>query len=299
MVETMNINRTHPRSHLVDAAHLIERAPVKSHSSTVPVGTRRAGGPAGTALITGASSGIGAELAKLLAGEGYGLYLVGRDEHRLRSIANQLAQAHDIRCTTIQADLSNPDSAETIYRSAPDIDVLINNAGFGVYGQFASTDLQTEMDLIEVNIASLTRLTKAYLPRMIEQRRGRIMNVASMAALMPGPFMAVYYATKAYVLSFTEALSAELAGTGVTMTAFCPGSTRTRFEATSGAGSSGLYRGRVMDPKDAAVAGYRGMMTGKTVVFAGNLNRFLAACLGMTPRGLLRRTNLRWNRPLA
>src|SRR5262249_29594628 len=152
------------------------------------------------------------------------------------------------------------DSADEIHRAAPDIDVLINNAGFGIYGQFSSTDLQTELDVIEVNIASLTRLTKLYLPTMTERGRGRIMNVASMAAFSPGPFMAVYYATKAYVLSFTQALAAEVKGTGVTVTAFCPGSTQTRFEATAGAEVSGLYRGRVMDPKKAAIFGYRGMM---------------------------------------
>jgi short-subunit dehydrogenase len=259
---------------------------------------RRGTAGTGTALITGASSGIGAELARLLAADGYGLHLVARDGRRLGELAKELSRAHGVRCTTIQADLSRPGSAEGIFRAAPDVDVLINNAGFGIYGRFAATELKTEMDVIEVNIASLTRLTKAYLPRMIERRRGRIMNVASMAALMPGPFMAVYYATKAYVLSFTEALAAEVEGTGVTVTAFCPGSTRTRFETTAGAEASSLYRGRVMDPRDAAIAGYRGMMAGKPVVFAGMVNRLLAACARATPREMLRRTATRWNKPV-
>ena len=252
-----------------------------------------------SALITGASSGIGAELAALLAAEGYCLYLVARDEQRLRQLAGRLSEAHDIRCTPITADLSEPGSVEAIYRAAPDIEVLINNAGFGLYGRFESTDMDTEMDIIEVNIASLTRLTKVYLPGMIAQRRGHIMNVASMAALMPGPFMAVYYATKAYVLSFTEALAAEVAGTGVTVTAFCPGATRTRFEAVAHAESSSLYRGRVMDPGEAAAAGYHGMMKGKAVVFPGIANRILALCASATPRGLLRWNATRWNRPVS
>jgi short-subunit dehydrogenase len=295
----MNIKYPNVTSHPIDAAQArLEGTSPNSRSRTA--GDRHDGGSsAGTALVTGASSGIGAELAKLLAAEGYDLYLVARDGHRLRGVANQLSQAHGIHCTTIQADLSRADSADAIFHTAPDIDILINNAGFGVYGEFASTDLQTEMDSIEVNITSLTRLTKTYLPRMIERRRGRIMNVASMAALIPGPYMAVYYATKAYVLSFTEALSVEVGGTGVTVTAFCPGSTRTRFEATAGAEPSSLYRGRVMDPKDAAVAAYRGMMKGKKVVFAGIANRLVAVCAGATPRELLRWTSTQWNRPVA
>jgi uncharacterized protein len=252
-----------------------------------------------SALITGASSGIGAELAALLAADGYSLYLVARDEERLRRLAARLSHAHDIPCTPITADLSDPGSVERIYRAAPDLDVLINNAGFGLYGRFDSTDLDTEMDIIEVNVAALTRLTKVYLPRMVAQRRGQIMNVASMAALMPGPFMAVYYATKAYVLSFTEAVAAEVAGTGVTVTAFCPGATRTRFEAAAHAESSGLYRGRVMDPQVAAAAGYRGMKKGRAVVFPGIANRLLALCASATPRGLLRWNATRWNQPVS
>jgi short-subunit dehydrogenase len=252
-----------------------------------------------TALITGASSGIGAELAKVLAAEGYSVCLVARDEHRLHSVASELSRAHGTRCTVIQADLSKPGSAEAIHQAVPDVDVLINNAGFGVYGQFLSTDLQADIDAIEVNVSSVTRLTKLYLPGMIARRRGRIMNVASMGAVMPGPFLAVYYAAKAYVLSFTEALAVEVAGTGVTVTAFCPGATRTRFEATARAEGSGLYRGRVMHPKAVAIIGYRGMMAGKPVVFAGLINRVLAACAGTLPRPLLRQTAMRWNRPVA
>lgn len=257
------------------------------------------GGKKGIALVTGASSGIGAEIAELLGADGYDLCLVARDPARLRAVADRLTATHGVRCSILPTDLADPDAPRRIHEMLPQVDVLINNAAFGVYGSFVSTDVHSELDMIQVNITGLTLLAKLYLPGMIERRHGRILNVASMAGLLPGPYMAVYYATKAYVLSFSEALSAEVEGTGVTVTTYCPGATRTRFEGTAGADQSGLYRGRVMDPKDVARIGYRGLMQGKRTIFAGLQNCIMAASSRMTPRQMLLRMSKSWNKPLA
>ena len=189
----------------------------------------------GTALITGASSGIGLELAKLFARDGYELVLVARRVERLEELGRELTQRHGVRCHTISVDLAQPDAAAEIVRrlegAGPAVDVLVNNAGFGVLGPLATTEPETAGRMIRVNIEALTQLTRALLPGMLARRRGRILNVASTAGFAPGPLMAVYYATKAYVISFSEALAEELRGTGVTVTVLCPGPTRTEFQA--------------------------------------------------------------------
>ena len=198
---------------------------------------------AGTALVTGASSGIGLELARLFAHDGYDLILVARSVEKLDRLGAELSARHGIRARTVGADLGSPDApgaiAETLKQAAVRIDVLVNNAGYGVHGPFAKTELQTELDLLRVNVVALTHLTKLLLPTMLARRAGRILNVASTAGFQPGPLMAVYSASKAYVLSFSEALAEELAGTGVTVTTLCPGPVLTGFQARAGLDGAG------------------------------------------------------------
>ncbi len=190
---------------------------------------------AGTVLVTGASEGIGLELARLFARDGCRLALVARRAERLDALAVELRGRFGAAAAVIPADLADPGAPDGILAAlrarSMEVDVLVNDAGYGVYGPFASTDLGAEIGLIQVNVASLTHLTKLLLPGMLRRGRGRILNVSSTAAFQPGPLMAVYYATKAYVQSFSEALSDELEGSGVTVTALCPGPTATGFQA--------------------------------------------------------------------
>lgn len=245
-----------------------------------------------TALVTGASSGIGRDLAGLFARDGHDLVLVARDSRRLAELADELQKLHDVRAHVLVADLSDTGAPLAIMRWLEERrihpDFLVNNAGFGGSGPFAQSDLAHELAMMQVNMVALTHLTKLVLPAMIAKRRGRILNVASTAAFQPGPLMAVYYATKAYVLSFSEALSNELRGSGVTVTALCPGPTRTGFQAEAKIEGSRLVRGPLM-MESAAVArsGYRGMMRGKPVVIPGVLNWLLVQAVRITPRNLV------------
>ncbi len=245
-----------------------------------------------TALVTGASSGIGLELAMLLAKDRHDLVLVARGRDRLDSVARGLTGEFGVAATVLTADLTDPsapiDIALALAEQKLSIDVLVNNAGFGVYGFFAQTPLEKELAMIQVHITALTHLTKLLLPGMLERRRGRILNVASTAAFQPGPLMAVYYATKAYVLSFSEALANETAGTGVTVTALCPGPTITEFQKQAGLEMTRLFKSPlVMDAPTVARAGYEGMMRGKRVVVPGATNRTLVQALRVTPRRLV------------
>ena len=253
-------------------------------------------GPA-TVLITGASSGIGYELAKLFARDGFQLILVARDHQALATIAHELSAKTPAPITILPADFSRPIAPSTLVDELREhglqVDVLVNNAGFGVYGLFASTDLSAELDMIRVNATALTQLTKLLLPGMLERHRGKILNVASTAAFQPGPLMAVYYATKAYVLSFSEALANELRGSGVTVTALCPGPTATAFQQRAGAEQSRLFNGGMMDAARVARAGYDGMRRGRTVVIPGLRNRLLAFSIRLAPRTLVTRV-VRW-----
>jgi short-subunit dehydrogenase len=190
-----------------------------------------------TALITGASAGIGLELARVFAKHGYGLALVARNQKRLEEIAAELKPA---AVQVIAMDLSLPDAPQELHRLVPKVDVLVNNAGFGVYGKFAANSLPEELNMMQLNMTALVILTKLYLAGMLAARSGRIMNVASTAAFQPGPLMAIYYATKAFVLSFSEAIANELEGTGVTVTALCPGPTATEFQERGKMQNSGL-----------------------------------------------------------
>lgn len=248
---------------------------------------------AGTALVTGASGGIGLELARLLAADRYDLVLVARSRGKLEALAAELGGRHHVEARVLACDLARPEAPREIFDelrgAGVRVDVLVNNAGFGSYGLFAETDLRAELDLLQVNITALTHLTKLFLPPMIERRRGYVMQVASTAAFQPGPLMAVYYASKAYVLHLSEALSNELEGTGVVVSALCPGPTETGFVAAAGMGDSKLFERGAMDARAVAAAGYRGMLAGKTIVIPGLRNNLTARLVGLMPRGLITR----------
>ena len=244
-----------------------------------------------TALVTGASGGIGEELARLFAADGHDLVLVARSRDKLARLAEELEGKHGVSANVLPADLARAQSPQEIFEETEGaglrVDALVNNAGFGSYGLFAETDLKQELEMLQVNVVALTHLTKLFLPAMLARRRGYVMNVASTAAFQPGPLMAVYYASKAYVLSFSEALSNECEGTGVRVSALCPGPTETGFVAAAGMGDSKLFDRAVMDARTVAEAGYRGLLDGKAVVIPGFRNNLLARSIGFFPRGLV------------
>ncbi|HXV61300.1 MAG TPA: SDR family oxidoreductase [Vicinamibacteria bacterium] len=246
----------------------------------------------GLTLVTGASSGIGRELAILAGEKGRGVILVARRAERLETLAGRLRDSYGVRAETIVLDLAAPDSPERLHQEVVkrrlDVDALINNAGFGNLGAFHETPLPTLLDMVQLNVTALTHLTHLFLPGMLARKRGAILNVASTAALQPGPLMAVYYATKAYVLSFSEAITEELKDTGVTVTALCPGPVRTEFQARAGTEGSNLVRLGIMDARTAAAAGYRAMEKGRPVVIPGTLNRIGALAVRLSPRAVVR-----------
>lgn len=247
-----------------------------------------------TCLITGASGGIGYEFAKLFAADKYNLVLVARNKEKLEKVAAEIKENYQVEVETIAKDLSMPGSAPELVAELTehklDIEVLINNAGVGLNGFFIETSAKKELDMMQLNIVSLTHLTKLLLPAMIEKKRGRILNVASMAAFFPGPCMAVYYATKAYVLSFSQALSNELEGTGVTCTALCPGGTKTNFFIEGEMGNSELIKKvNLATASSVAKEGYQGLMRSKTVVVPGFRNKFNAFVTRFIPRKTLAR----------
>ncbi|MCU0494227.1 MAG: SDR family oxidoreductase [Chloroflexaceae bacterium] len=245
-----------------------------------------------TALITGASGGIGEALAHIFARNGYNLVLVARTEAKLQALGEQLSKQHGVACTAIAADLSDsaapPRLVADMQARGLTIDVLVNNAGFATYGHFAELDLQGELNMLQVNIVTLTHLTRLLLPGMLARRRGRILNVASTAAFLPGPLMAVYYASKAYVLSFSEALNNEVADKGLSVTALCPGPTSTGFQSRANMEESRLVRGRqIMDVQTVAQAGYAGLMGGQPVVIPGLMNRIQTFLPRLLPRRMV------------
>jgi hypothetical protein len=237
------------------------------------------------ALITGGSMGIGHELAKVFAANKFNLVLVARSEPRLKQVADELRAQHGIETKILAKDLSLANAPQEIFDVLSDtpISVLVNNAGFGWRGTFAECDLQHEaLDMMHVNMDSLVALTRLFAPPMLARKNGRIMNVASTAAFQPGPFANIYFATKAFVLSFSQALAEELEGTGVTVTALCPGSTRTEFFER--AKMQNFRRDSIMmDAGVVARAGYRGLMCGKRVVIPGALNKLTAALVKFVP----------------
>src|SRR5215831_19377698 len=243
-----------------------------------------------SALITGASSGIGWDLAHIMALD-FDLIVTALNQKKLEELASQLESAHGARVHVIPADLARSQAPEEIFaevaRRGLQVDVLVNNAGFGSYGAFKSTSLQEELDMLQVNVTAVTHLTKLALPGMLERKRGRILNVASTAGFQPGPLMAVYYATKAYVVSFSEAIANELKGSGVTVTCLCPGATATKFAGRAKMEESRLFKLGAMRSEDVARAAYKGMMAGKTMVIPGVLNRALAMSVRFSPRKLV------------
>jgi uncharacterized protein len=245
----------------------------------------------GTALITGASSGLGAEFARIFAADGHDLVLVARRERKLQLLAAELSQRHGVGARVIAADLARPaaptEIVDRLRGDAVEVDYLVNNAGFGHLGPFVSTDRATELQMIQVNVVAPTDLARLLLPSMVARGYGRVLNVASTAAFVPGPFMAVYYATKAYVLSLSQALSNELRGTGVTVTVLCPGPTQTGFAAAAGtAASAPIQRHMVMDAASVARAGYRGMRRGQATVVPGLVNKLLTQSTRLIPRSM-------------
>jgi uncharacterized protein len=238
-----------------------------------------------TALITGSSGGIGLELARIFAREGYRLVLVARTQKRLGEIAQELRPAET---QVLAIDLSLPGAPEEIHGKVPAVDVLVNNAGFGVFGKFADKALTEELNMMQLNMTALVALTRLYLPAMIAAGSGKIMNVASTAAFQPGPLMAIYFATKAFVLSFSEAIANELEGTGVTVSTLCPGPTESDFQERAKMQNSGLVKGRkMMSARTVAEAGYRGLMAGKTIVIPGFANKLMTQSLRLSPRSVV------------
>lgn len=252
-----------------------------------------------TVLITGASSGIGLELAKCFAADGCRLVLVARNTDALDKLAAELRQRHGIQTIVSTADLSSPDTPGQIFDGLQNagvaVDVLVNNAGFGAIGPFPRLPLDRQMEMLRVNIAALTELTGLFLPGMIERRRGGMLNVGSVAGFVPGPGMTVYYATKAFVLSFTEGLAGELAGTGVTATALCPGPTATNFGNVAGSKNVNLIRVSRMTAEAVARGGHRAFRKGQVIAVPGLRNKFLVLLARLMPRAVVRRTARRFN----
>lgn len=241
------------------------------------------------ALITGASMGIGAALARVFARHDHDLILHGRDRERLQNVAHSIAAEFGVTVETVTAELSDATAMRQALLPIIEnrtIDVLVNNAGFGVKGSFAETDLERELAMIQVNIATFVELTKRVLPPMLDRNSGRILNVASTAAFQPGPYMAIYYASKAFVLSFSEAIAEELKGSGVSVTTLCPGPTDTGSSDRAGAEKTNIFSKKLvmMTAAEVAEMGYRGLMAGESVVVAGSINSIGAFATRFLPR---------------
>jgi short-subunit dehydrogenase len=242
-----------------------------------------------TALITGASSGIGLELAHVLADEKSDLILVARNKEKLLALAEELKRNNDINIKVIAKDLSKPEEVKALIDEVQNenIQYLINNAGFGYFGAYHECGWKTTQDMMELNMITLAHLTHSLLPKMIERGCGKIINVASVAGFLPGPNMAVYYATKAFVLHFSEAIAQELKGTGVTVTALCPGPTESQFMDVSGMAETKLVKGRKLPTsKQVAEYGYQAMMRGQHVAVHGWGNFILSVLPRLFPRRL-------------
>jgi len=252
-----------------------------------------------TVLVTGASSGIGLELARCFAAEGCRLVLVARKGIALEALAAELRKAHKIQAQVFTADLAHPDTPNRLlahlHTAGIKVDVLVNNAGFGAQGKFAELPLDRQLDMLQVNITAVVHLSRLLLPGMIERRRGGVLNVASTAAFQPGPGMGIYYATKAFVLSFTEALAEELAGTGLTATAVCPGPTRTNFGVASGGRFKRVTGRYSMSAAAVARLGHRAFRSGRVVAITGARNKVPALAVRLVPRLIVRKITKRLN----
>ena len=247
------------------------------------------------ALVTGASAGIGVDLAACFAKDGYDLIITARTGSALRDVADRIAKMHGVKVTPITCDLGAPGGgarlAAEIAQRGLTVDVLVNNAGFGFAGPFADAPIEQHLGMIDLNVRALTELTHIYWQGMLAGKRGGILNVASTAAFQPGPLMSVYYASKAFVLSFTEALWEEARGTGVHVSALCPGPTVSSFHGRAGTDKTRLFSAaKPMASMPVAQMGYNAFRTNKRVVVAGAMNKALVAATRVSPRGLLLRT---------
>jgi hypothetical protein len=246
-----------------------------------------------TVLITGASSGIGLELARCFAADGCRLVLLARNTQALETLADELRRAFRIEVLVLAADLSRPETPALIFKELQSreiqVDILVNNAGFGANGTFAGLSLQRQLEMIQVNVTALTDLTGLFLPGMIDRRHGGVLNVGSLAGFLPGPGMAVYYATKAYVLSFTEALAEELAGTGLKVTALCPGPTATNFGNVSHGLKERRFKTAKMTAAMVAHYSHRAFRRGKLLAIPGWQYRLLILLLRILPRWFVRK----------
>jgi uncharacterized protein len=254
-------------------------------------------------LVTGASNGIGLEIARNLAAEGRTLVVVARSAQKLESLATEIRERYARECIVIQADLSASEGADAVVSALKQqnlaVDVLVNCAGFGIFGKHVDTKLADEQQMIDLNITTLTRLTKLLLPAMVARGSGRILNVASTAAFQPGPYMAVYYATKAYVLSYSEAIGEELRGTGVSVTALCPGPTASGFQDKADMHDSALVKGkRLPSTKDVADYAVKAMHRGQRVAIHGGMNWLMAQSLRLTPRAVATRFVAAMSKPV-
>ncbi|MGZ3691914.1 MAG: SDR family NAD(P)-dependent oxidoreductase [Pseudobdellovibrio sp.] len=245
-------------------------------------------------LITGASTGIGFELAQVFAKNNHHLILVARSTQKLEDLKKQIESTQNILVEVISLDLSKSNSSETLFNEVRKrnlhVDILVNNAGFGDHGLFTKSNLSRNEDMIKLNILTLTKLTHLFLPEMLKNKNGKILNVASTAAFQAGPLMSVYYATKAYVLSFSEGLSEELRGTGVTVSALCPGPTQSNFMVAANAADVPLLDSlKIPTSKEVAEYGYKSLMNDKVIAVHGFLNNILAKGSGFFPRSLNRK----------
>lgn len=240
-----------------------------------------------TALVTGAASGLGLEFCNLLAKDNYTIIMVDLNADKLEEEKTGLENTFNITVKTLVADLSKQESANQLFEKVADytIDVLINNAGFGMFGMFHENNWERELSMLNLHVITTTHLTKLVLKKMVKNGHGKVLNVSSLAAFQPGPLMALYYATKSYVLSFSEAIANELKGTGVTVTAFCPGPTKTLFQQTVQEGKDKGKIGFNMGcPKKVTLYGYKAMHKGKTIAIPGGFNNFLARLPRILPR---------------
>jgi len=246
-----------------------------------------------TALITGASSGIGLELARRFAADGHDLVVIARRAAALDALVAEVTRAHGVKATAISVDLAQPGGARHIYdellRAGTTIDVVVNNAGFGLHGTVAKLPLDRQLEMIQVNVTALTELTRLFLPGMLERNRGGVLNVGSTAGFQPGPMMAVYYATKAYVVSFTEALAEEVTGSALRISCLAPGPTATGFAEEANMTETRLFRLGTMSAADVARIGYEGWKRRKVLVVPGVTNRLGVALVRVSPRLVVRK----------
>lgn len=255
------------------------------------------------AVVTGASAGLGREIAKLFARDGHGVVLVARRKDELDALAAELGSLHRVSTLVVAADLSDPGASRhihaTVSKAGLDVEFLVNNAGFGSNGRFCELDPGRELGMVEVNVTSLVHLTRLFLPAFVDKRRGRVLNIGSTAGFQPGPYMATYYASKAFVNSFTEALAFELQGTGVTATLSCPGATATEFSTVAGNDKTALFKSSTAaDAATVAREAYDAMKAGRRMVVHGFKNKAGVHALRVSPRAAVLAIAAKLNRPV-